>query len=389
MIRLPGPLFQGPREGLGDVRARGVGVGVAILDSGIAEHPDLEGQVRDSVSVAPDSLGSYDRVGHGTHIATLIAGTGAASQGRFEGVAPGAHLVSVRVAASEEQPVTVAERYAAIIDGLNWAVENRERYNLRVVNLSVGFPLVAHQDPEGQLLLIDPLSRAIDRAHEAGLVLIAAAGNDGPHPGSMRSTPATHPKVITVGASHPNGTPDFVDDDRVAEFSSRGPSAGKGRPDVLAPGVNLMGANVANSRAERRNDQALEWAHELSLAQDSQLLDLAREFVAQRGEGSELLGLPAEELRTQLLARIDAKPTSGFLRNGHPAYIALHGSSMSAPIVAGIVACMLEVNPGLKPEEVKEILTSTAHSLRGWDINAQGAGVVDAEAAVEEAARRA
>jgi len=388
VIRLPGPIFQGPREGLGALHASGKGIGVAILDSGIAEHPDLKDRVQERVSTSPDLTGPVDWVGHGTHVATIVAGDGESSQGRFQGVAPQAHLVSVRVAAPEDAPVSVADRYAALIDGLDWAVENRHLYNIRVVNLSVGFPLVAHQDAQGKSLLLDPLDQAIERAHKAGLVMVAAAGNQGSAPGSMSNTPAHHPKVITVGASHPNGTPDFLGDDRVAEFSSRGPSAGKGRPDLLAPGVNIMGGNVAHSRAERHNDQALDLAHQLSTARGSQLFELATRIIARSGDDPALLDLPPEQLRDQLLSRLDPKPTSGFLLNGHPAYIALHGSSMSAPIVSGIVACMLEVNPLLGPDEVKDILTGTARPLKGWDINAQGAGVVDAESAIAEAARR-
>ena len=87
-------------------------------------------------------------------------------------------------------------------------------------------------------------------------------------------------------------------------------------------------------------------------------------------------------------AEVDAKPTSCFMPNGHPGYLAMQGTSMSAPLVAGVVACMLEANPFLGPKEVKEILQRTARKLEGWDEYAQGAGVMNADAAIMEAARR-
>lgn len=312
---------------MGALRTTGRGIGVAVLDSGISPHPDLDDRLVCAVSTVPNSPGTGDFLGHGTHVASLALGNGAASRGEYCGVAPEANLISVRVTSGEETQMTPEERYGAVVQGLRWAIENRQRYNIRVVNLSMGYPLAQSKDH-----LIDPLGKAISEAAKAGLVLVVAAGNDGDRPGSLCKTPATHPDVITVGSS---------DGDQVARFSSRGPGPGKGMPDLLAPGIDLMGANVAFSLAESRNDHSVE-----------------------------------------------PKPTACWMPNGHPAYLAMQGTSMSAPLVAGVVACMLEANPFLSPQEVKDILKGTASKLKGWDEYAQGAGVMNADAAILEAARR-
>lgn len=370
---------------MGPLKATGRGVGIAVLDSGVSPHPDLDDRLVCAVSTVPDSPGTTDFLGHGTHVSSLALGTGQVSQGRFRGVAPGAHLVSVRVTCGEEAGMTPEERYGAVLNGIHWAIENKERYSIRVLNLSMGYPLVRQEDPQGKTHFLDPLGQAISEATRAGLVLVVAAGNDGDRPGTLRFTPATHPDVITVGSLDSMGTPD-EGDDQVARFSSRGPGPGKGRPDLIAPGVNLMGANVAFSLAEQANDYALEWAHKLQTT--TELHAAAKELIEQKGWEPALLELPAAELRQALLDKLDAKPTAWFLPNGHPGYVALHGTSMSAPIVAGVVACMLEANPLLSPAEVKQILKDTARPLAGVAENAQGAGVLDASAAVAEAERR-
>ena len=348
-VNLSPSIGHSAREGMGPLKTTGRGIGVAVLDSGISPHPDLDDRLVCSVSTVPNSPGTGDFLGHGTHVASLALGNGSASRGEFCGVAPEAHLISVRVTSGEEAQMTPEERYGAVVAGLRWAIENRQRYNIRVVNLSMGYPLAQYKDH-----LIDPLGKAISEAAKAGLVLVVAAGNDGDRPGTLCKTPATHPDVITVGSS---------DGDSVAKFSSRGPGPGKGRPDLLAPGINLMGANVAFSLAESRNDLQLERAA----------------LVKNQFRGAD---------RDRLLAEIDAKPMACFMPNGHPGYLAMQGTSMSAPLVAGVVACMLEANPFLGPKEVREILQQTARKLRGWDENAQGAGVLNADAAIMEAARR-
>ncbi len=376
--------FQAVSDFAPGLPATGKGIGIAVLDSGIAPHPDLDDRVVAQVSTIPNSPGTCDFMGHGTHVASLAAGSGQASRGRFRGMAPEAHLINVRVTAGDEAGMKLADRYAALVQGLEWVLENRQRYNIRVVNMSVGYPLLAHRSEAGARW-VDPLDSALRKAAEAGLVIVAAAGNHGDAPNSLAHTPASHPQVITVGSLDDQGTPE-PEDDRVASFSSRGSTLEgalltKGGPDLLAPGVNLMGAAVSHSVLEQRNDLALEQAHQLERAADSEMLTLARQWLGEFP--AEWHSYAPNDLRQALMARLDPKATAGFLPNGHPGYIALHGTSMSAPIVAGLVACMLEINPHLGPEEVQRILCQTARPLAGRDPASQGAGVVNPAAALE------
>lgn len=372
---------------MGAVKATGKGVAVAVLDSGIAPHPDLEDRLLQAVSTVPDCPSPVDFLGHGTLVSSLAVGDGKASDGRFRGVAPQAGLVSVRVTAGEQSELSPTERYGAVLDGLRWVIDHRERYNIRVVNLSVGYPMDVREDVNGQKYLFDPLSAAIEEATRKGLVIVVAAGNDGPGPGTLVRTPAVDPQVITVGSLDTNGTPADPSDDFVAPFSSRGPGPGKGGPDLLASGVDLMGANVPNSEAERRNDQALADSLRVSNCPDSELPPLAQEILGRLGEPQPTVA-SAGELRAFLLERLHAQACAQFMPDGHPGYMAGHGTSMSAPLVAGLVACMFEVNPRLTPAEVKEILMQTARPLPHVPFSDQGAGLVNGEAALAEAARR-
>ncbi|GAA2594661.1 S8 family serine peptidase [Dactylosporangium fulvum] len=195
----------------------GGGVTVAVLDSGIdATHPDLAGQV----IAAQDFTGSGtvgDPVGHGTHVAATVAGTGAASGGRYRGVAPGAKLLDGRVcelAGCQE---------SAILAGMQWAAER----GARVVNISLG-----HADTEG----VDPIEDAINRlSAQHNMLFVVAAGNGGAQKVPV-SSPGTADAALSVGAVDKS--------DRLAAFSSRGPRPGDGaiKPDVTAPGVDIVAA---------------------------------------------------------------------------------------------------------------------------------------------------
>jgi subtilisin family serine protease len=198
----------------------GAGVTVAVLDTGIdASHPDLAGKVVDAEEFVGDGLGTSDVVGHATHVASIIAGTGAASGGRFHGVAPDARLLSGRVCSQFFCPES------AILAGLEWAAVDR---HAAIVNLSIG----AFPDPGS-----NPVDDAVNQlAAEHGTLFVAAAGNEG-GPGAIDS-PGTADAALTVGA---------VDrDDQLAEFSSRGPTADQRiKPELTAPGVDITAARAS------------------------------------------------------------------------------------------------------------------------------------------------
>ncbi|GGU24599.1 S8 family serine peptidase [Nocardioides albus] len=201
----------------------GTGVDVAVLDSGIdATHPDLAGRVVAEKSFIP-GLGIQDGTGHGTHVASTIVGSGAASDGVYRGVAPGADLIVGRVLDGRG-----SGDESGLIAAMEWAVGQ----GADVVNLSVGA-----ETTEGS----DPVSRALDELSESsGALFVVAAGNTGPRSSTV-SSPGTATTALTVGA---------VDDaDQLAGFSSRGPTAsGAIKPEITAPGVGIVAARAAGTR---------------------------------------------------------------------------------------------------------------------------------------------
>ncbi|MFD3993808.1 S8 family serine peptidase [Streptomyces sp. NPDC058583] len=207
----------------------GTGVKIAVLDTGVDKtHDDLSSQVvgEKNFSASPDAV---DRVGHGTHVASIAAGTGAKSGGRFKGVAPGAKVISGKVLDDNGFGDD-----SAVLAGMEWAAAE----GADVVNLSLGGP-----DSPG----VDPLEAAVDRlSAEKGILFAIAAGNEGESGGSTIGSPGSADAALTVGA---------VDkDDRLAAFSSTGPRVGDGavKPDVTAPGVAIAAAAAAGSEIDTR-----------------------------------------------------------------------------------------------------------------------------------------
>ncbi|MCA9795910.1 MAG: S8 family peptidase, partial [Candidatus Eremiobacteraeota bacterium] len=201
----------------------GKGQTVAVIDSGIYKHPDLKDKVVEWVDFSREKRKTMvDPFGHGTHVAGVLAGNGTKSNGKVKGVAPDANLVGLRI-------TTVAEAIRA----LQWVIEHKDEHNIKVVNMSLGdFAAKSYKN--------DPWAQAAQKAIDAGLVVVVAAGNEGPD-GKTISTPGINPQAITVGAYDDKGTPD-TSDDSVASFSSRGPTVdGLSKPDVLAPGVGIFG----------------------------------------------------------------------------------------------------------------------------------------------------
>jgi serine protease AprX len=219
------------------------------------------------------------------------------------------------------------------IAAMDYAVEQRAAFNIRVINLSVAAGVY-------ESYKTDPLTLAAARAVDAGIVVVTAAGNQGrTAKGEMRqrgiTAPGNAPWVLTVGAANHRGTVDRADD-TVAPFSSLGPSAidGVAKPDLVAPGVGI-------------------------------------ESLAERGS-------------TLFEARPEARLWGSVPTESEP-YLSLSGTSMAAPVVAGTVALMLEANPSLTPRQVKAILEATAEPSRAFTPQAQGAGFLNARAAVEMA----
>ncbi|MFI5735070.1 S8 family serine peptidase [Kribbella sp. NPDC051587] len=198
----------------------GQGVDVAVLDTGIdAEHPDLKGQVKSAVSFVPGQ-DALDRHGHGTHVASTIAGTGAASGGKEQGVAPGAGLRIGKVLGNDG-----SGQDSWIIAGMEWAAKDQ---HAKVINMSLG----SDSGSDGN----DVLSQAVNRlSADTGALFVVAAGNTGPAPYSVGG-PGAADAALTVGAVDKS--------DRLATFSSRGPRLGDSalKPELTAPGVDVLAA---------------------------------------------------------------------------------------------------------------------------------------------------
>jgi serine protease AprX len=307
---------------LGTPGVTGSGVTVAVLDSGIAAHSALDSRVIAHVNFVSDEPGATgDRFGHGTHIAGIIGGNRTAASyvtAAFGGgSAPAVKLVDVRVLGSYG-----SGRTSDVIAGIDWVIANRDVYNIRVINLSLGHPVT---EPS----LTDPLCRAVSRAVAAGIVVSTSAGNYGltswgaPVLGGITS-PGNSPDALTVGATDTRGTL-ATSDDVVAPYSSRGPARYEivVKPDLVAPGTRIVSLEAQNSY-------------------------LASTFGQWHIAGS-----------------------------GRNAYMRLSGSSMSTAVVSGGVALMLAGQPALSPAQVKMALQMGARFMPGAGLVGGGAGSVD------------
>ena len=319
----------------------GAGIGVAVIDSGItAWHDDLTysgtsalvrtvgGQrVSAFVDFVHGQTVPYDDNGHGTHVAGTIAGNGYDSHGKRAGIAPSAHVVSLKVLDASGRGLI-----SDVIAALGWTVTNKAAHDIRVVNLSVGAAIT-------ESYRTDPLTLAAKRVVDAGIVVVAAAGNLGQNAqghtqyGGITS-PANAPWVLTVGASSHQGTISRHDDE-IAPYSSRGPSAVdfEAKPDLVAPGTGLV-----------------------SISDPSSAFYLSKAAYLLKSTGNRQTAY-------------------------HP-YLSLTGTSMAAPVVSGTVALMLEANPSLTPNLVKAILQFTAQKY-GYDALTEGAGFLNTLGAVE------
>lgn len=368
----------------------GKGVTVAIIDSGVAPHPDLENKIVASVDFISGKTTPYDDMGHGTHVAGIVAGTGKLSNGKYRGVAPGANIAALKVLGAS-QDISIADVADNIISALDWCIQNKNKFNIKAVNISLGLPIkgITKNRGEENALLYDPFIDAVNRTVDAGLAVVVSAGNDGNEgDGSIDNEPCMHPRVITVGALDDKNTLS-AEDDELAPFSSQGPTPlGLVKPDVIAPGAKIMSLNAAGSFFDEHNKMIPMLREQIATANDKELMESVKELVFAGQVPAEILNMPIDKIRKILLDNLKQDPTDGPMVNGSPAYIALDGTSMSSPYVAGVVADMAEANPSLTPEQIKNILMNTAVKIPqgiGGGENQQGKGVVDPVAAINAA----
>ncbi|MEZ4862888.1 MAG: S8 family serine peptidase [Caldilineaceae bacterium] len=298
---------------------RGQGVTVAVVDSGIADHPDLydyagESRVIKHVNFVPDGMLPDDYYGHGTHVAGTIAGLGQASAGAYLGVAPEAQLIDVRVMNDRGHGNT-----SDVLTGLQWVYDNRITYGIDVVNLSLNSRI-----PESYQQ--SALNAALEVLWFNNMVVVVSAGNSGKQ---KIYPPANDPFVLTVGSANDQGTTQ-VDDDTLSTFSAYGLTAdGFLKPDLVAPGANIVS---------------------LLASDDSNLLA--------------------------------SFPNNIVVAPNKSIYFKMSGTSMASAVTAGAVAVLLEDEPLLTPDQVKYRLLATARPFAGPESCAVGAGYLDLNAAV-------
>lgn len=300
----------------------GQGVTIGFLDTGLDQ---LSGLAND-LNGHDKAWGTYDAInntvsnyddeanGHGTHVASIATNSDYDSNGRIYGVAPNAAHVGIKAFDAEGKAT-----YADVIRGIDWALQVKDQINLRVLNMSFSGPVRSNYWD-------DPLNKAVMKAWQAGIVVVASAGNTGPDPMTI-GVPGNVPYIITVGAMTDDYTSSYYSDDKLASFSSAGPTPeGFVKPDVLAPGGHLSGL----------------------MSFDSQLVTEHPEF----HDGGR--------------------------------YFEMSGTSQAAGVVSGIAALILTDNPLLTPDQVKCRLMDGAYrannadgSLR-YSVFQQGAGLVSA-----------
>jgi serine protease AprX len=293
----------------------GKDIGVAVVDSGITSHQAVKYKIAASVSFVPNDPSVDDAYGHGTHVAGIIAGSASSITGQYtSGIAPGVQLINVRVLGADGTGYT-----SDVIRGIDWAVDNRKRYNIRVINLSLGHAVTDYAAH-------DPLCLAVERAVASGIVVVVAAGNDGRAENFARrlggiTSPGNTTGALTVGAITTWGTVNRADD-TVADYSSRGPTKYdfNVKPDLAAPGSAIISLEAAGAYLPKKYP---------------------------------------------VLHR------AGY---GNNAYMQLSGTSMSAPMISGAVALLLQAAPSLTPAQIKLALQSGATFMKDGGLTGAGAG---------------
>ena len=331
----------------------GTGIGIAVIDSGINNDGDFGHQIVYSENFVQGEWSTSDTYGHGTHVAGILAGNGANSSGRgyyrtFVGMASHVSLINLRVLDG-----TGTGTDSQVIAAIQRAIQLKDQYNIRVINLSLGRGVFESYTQ-------DPLCQAVESAWKAGIIVVVAAGNDGRDNNAGTNgygtinAPGNDPYAITVGAMKPMGTPTRTDD-LIASYSSKGPTLFDQvvKPDIVAPGNQTI--SVVGSTSET--------LYNIASVIPTYYYNYYGSFLPSR------------------------------------TYFRLSGTSMATPVVSGAAALILQQNPGMTPDQVKARLMKTAYKnfprystatdpITGqvytsqYDIFTVGAGYLDLQSAI-------
>lgn len=226
------------RSGI-DERTAGKGVCAAVLDTGIAGHPDLADRITDFMDFTDRKTACYDDSGHGTHVAGILAGSGRLSAGLYAGMAPAATLLAAKVLDRSGNG-----NVDSVLRGIEWLRRVRKDYPVRIVNISVGTQPELKEQQKQRLL------EAVEELWDDGLLVVVSAGNYGPEEGSV-AVPGSSPKVITVGVPDTTVRPAVsVGRKQKVNYSGRGPTADcVVKPDIFAPGTGIISCNAGYGAA--------------------------------------------------------------------------------------------------------------------------------------------
>jgi serine protease AprX len=353
-----------------DDRFTGRGVTMAFLDSGFYAHPDLIeptnrivayhsifASAGDETSLQTTDVASW----HGMMTSVVAAGNGHLSEGLYRGIASEAELVLVKIGKSGHIPEE------NIRQGLEWVLEHRKEFNVRIVNISAGGDFQ-------QTYLNNALCQTVERAVKEGVVVVCAVGNAGMVPGHPVLPPASSPSSIAVGGLDDQNSLDRAR--RGMYRSSYGPTIdGLQKPEVIAPGIWVAAPILPHTPTAGE----AELFSKLDTAADEELSEIIEAHPGIDRDLDEARDLPTPLLR-QL---ITIKLREGNVITQH--YKMVDGTSFASPIVASTAACMLQANPELTPQRLKLILMETAERVSGIEVERQGSGVIAPRRAVEVA----
>lgn len=351
-----------------DERFTGKGVTIAFLDSGFYPHVDLttpRNRILAYRSLPHDdgnlsSLFQPDVASwHGMMTSVVAAGNGALSNGFYRGMAPESDVVLVKLARTGR----ITDQN--IQDGLEWVLENREKYGIRVVNISAG-------GDEELSYLHDPLSQAVEECSAVGITVVCAVGNAGHLPNHPVVPPASSPSCIAVGGLDDNNSINRAK--RGMYRSSYGPTIdGLQKPEVIASSIWIPAPILPNTPTAQQADLL----DTLDKSEDASLHEIIRDHPGVDPELEAALDRPVHSIRQIITLKIRRENVI----TKHYKYV--DGTSFSAPIVSSVAAQMIEANPNLTPSEIKKILITTAERLPHYEVDRQGWGVIDPRRAVE------
>ncbi len=350
-----------------DMRFTGKGVTIAFIDAGFYPHPDItkpQNRVLAYVNMAEpdkdDFSASQNSSWHGMQTSLSAAGNGYLSNGLYRGIASEANLVLLKVTGPQGiETVT-------IIKAIEWCIKNRDKYNIRILNISLG-------GDQASSYLENALDQAAEGAVQAGITVLVAAGNDG-EGHNIIAPPASAPSVITVGGLDDKNRLD-VNSFTMYRSSYGVTLDGLLKPEIIAPGIWVAAPILPDTKLY---EEAI-LLNQLKNVSDNDLKEQVEIHLPNIHLHQSILSKSIGEIRKAIENRIKFQKIIGTY------YQHVDGTSFSSPIVASVIAQMIEANPDLNPRRIKQILTRTTDKLFNVPVEKQGYGLIHARKAVKEA----